>query len=67
MNICVVVLAELGLFLWTPAAYGILKVTVGILAANHETNLARWVGRDGGVCVFDVGEDFLAVFLEFGD
>jgi hypothetical protein len=29
--------------------------------------LAGWVGGDGGVCVFDGGEDLLAVLLQLGD
>jgi hypothetical protein len=29
--------------------------------------LTGWVGRDGGVCIFDGWEDLLAVFLELGD
>lgn len=67
MDVCIVVLAELSLLLRSEAADRVLEVTSSILAANHEANLARWVGWDGGVGVLDVGEDFLAVLLELGD
>lgn len=67
MDLLGVVLAELVLFLLRPGANGLLEVAVGILAADHEADLARWVGGDGGVGVLDVGEDGLAVLLELGD
>ncbi len=67
MDIRAVVSAKLLLLLDGPATDWILEVTLGVLAANHEANLARWVGWDGGVGVFDVGENLLAVFLELGD
>lgn len=58
-----VVLAKLILLLLGPGASGLLEVAVGILAANHEADLARRVGGDGGVSVLDVREDGLAVLL----
>jgi hypothetical protein len=45
----------------------VLDVSVGILAAHHETNLARRISRNRGVSVFDNWEDFFAVLLELGD
>lgn len=63
-----VVVAALGLFLLgCPLAKRNTDIAVGILAADHEADLARRVGRDGGVGVLGDGEDFLAVFLELGD
>ena len=67
VDIRAVVSAKLLLLLDGPATDWILEVTLGVLAANHEANLARWVGWDGGVGVFDVGENLFAVFLELGD
>lgn len=67
VNIGVVVLAELLLLFNRPLSQRCLQVAVCVLAADHESNLAGWVGWDRGVCVFDVREDFFAVFLELGD
>lgn len=67
MNLLVVVLAKLLLLLWGPGAERLGQIPVGVLAADHEANLAGRVGWDGGVGVLDVGEDLLAVLLELGD
>lgn len=67
MNLLVVVSVDGIILLGGPRTEWVLEVTVGILAADHEANLATWVGWDGGVRVFDVGEDLLAVFLQLGD
>lgn len=67
MDIGVVVPAELLLFLLGPGPQGNPDVAAGILAADHEADLARGVGRDGGVSVLGNGEDLLAVLLELGD
>jgi len=67
VNIGIVVLAQLLLFLGSESSERLLHVAVGILAANHETDLARWVGGDGGVGVLNGGKDFFAVLLELGD
>lgn len=67
MNLLVVVLAQLVLFLSGPGAERGLEVAVGVLAADHEADLTRGVGGDGGVSVLDVGEDGLAVLLELSD
>ena len=48
-------------------AQRVCKITGSVLAADHESNLARWVSWDGGVCILDIGEDLLAVLLEPGD
>ena len=67
MDLGVVVSAKLILLLWAPATQWLANIALGILAANHEADLAGWVGGDGGVCVFDRGEDLLAVLLQLGD
>lgn len=67
VDLLVVVLAELVLLLSRPGTDRLLEVALGILAADHEADLAGGVGRDGGVGVLDVGEDGLAVLLELGN
>lgn len=67
MDLGVVVPAQLALLLLAPRADGHADVPVGVLAADHETNLARRVGRDGGVGVLSDGENLTAVLLELGD
>jgi len=67
VDLLVVVLAKLVLLGLGPLADGLLEVAVGVKAADHEADLARGVGGDGGVGVLDVGEDLLAVLLELGD
>jgi hypothetical protein len=67
VDLLVVVLAKLVLLSLGPLADGLLEVAVGVKGADHETDLARGVGGDGGVGVLDVGEDLLAVGLELGD
>jgi len=42
-------------------------VPVCVLAANHETNLAGWIGRDGRVGVFRNREDFATRLLKVGN
>lgn len=67
MDSSIVVAAQLLFLLWGPFAKWLAKIAIGILAADHEANLARWVGRNGGVGVFDIGEYLLAVLLKLGD
>ena len=67
MNLLAVVLAQLLLLLGGPAAQRLLEVKAAILGADHEADLARGVGRDRGVAVLDVGEDFLASLLQVDD
>ena len=67
MDLLVVVLAKLLFFLHGEGTERLGNVTVGILAADHESNLAGWVGGDGGVSVLDGWENFLAILLELGD
>ena len=67
MDFGIIVLAELLLLLRGPAAQGNANIALGILAANHEADLARRIGRYGGVGVFGNREDLLAILLELGD
>lgn len=67
VDLSVVISAQLLLLLRRPRADGNLDVSVGVLAADHEADLAGGVGRDGGIGVLDGGEDLLAVLLELGD
>lgn len=67
MDFLIIIPAKLLLLLERPAPQRHLDIPFGILAADHEADLAGRVGGDGGVSVFDGGEDFLAGFLELGD
>jgi hypothetical protein len=67
VNVLVVVAAETLLLLAGPGADGLADIAVGVLAADHEADLAGWVGGDCGVGVFGDGEDLLAGLLEVGD
>lgn len=67
VDLGVVVTAELLLLLLGPGAERNLDVAVGVLAADHEADLAGWIGWDGCVGVLSHGEDLLAVLLELGD
>lgn len=67
MDLFIIVSAQLLLFFKLPLPQGYLDVPVGILAADHESDLARWVRRDSGIGIFDRGEYFLATFLQVGD
>lgn len=67
MDILVVVLVDLLFLFSVPASEWLLQVAVGILAANHESDLTRWVGWNSGVSIFNIWENLLAVSLELGD
>lgn len=67
MDSSVVVAAQLLFLLWGPFAEWLAEIAIGVLAADHESNLTRWVGRNGGIGVLDVWEYFLAVLLKLGD
>lgn len=60
VDVRVVVAAKLLLLLAGPLAEWDLDVGLGVLAADEETNLAGWVGWDGGVSVLDDWEDLAA-------
>jgi len=63
MDRLVVVFAKLVLLFGGPATQRLLQIAIGVLAADHEADLARGIGGDGGVCVFDGWEYFFAVCL----
>ena len=67
MDLGRVVSALLILLLLGPGSEGVLDVGLGVLGADHKANLARGVSRDGGIGIFDSGEDLSAVLLELGD
>lgn len=67
MDFFVVVAAFLLLFLWGPRAQWRAQVAVGVLGADHESDLTGRVSWDGGIGVVDGGKDFFARFLEIGD
>lgn len=67
MDLGIVVLIEIVLLLFRDLPHRLGDISAGILGADHEADLAGWVGRDGGVCVLDDWEDGAARLLEFGD
>jgi hypothetical protein len=67
VNLLAVVLALLLLFLCRPSADRLLDIAAAVLAADHETDLAGRIGRNGSVCVLGNGEDLLARLLEVDD
>ena len=67
VDVGIVVAAQTVLLLAGPGANGLLEIGLGVLAADHEADLAGGVGGDGGVGVFGDGEDLAASLLEVGD
>lgn len=67
MDILIIVPAQFLFFLLRPTSKRCLEVSLCVFGADHESDLARWVGGDGSVGIFDIGEDFLARGLERGD
>ena len=67
MDLGVIVSAQLILLLGSPAAKRLGDIALRILAADHESNLARGVGGDGRVSILHGWEDFLAILLQLGD
>lgn len=67
MDLLGVVSVDLVVLLVRERSQGSLDVGIGILGANHETNLTRGVGGDGSVSVLNNGEDLLAGLLEVRD
>ena len=64
VNLLIVVSAKLLLLLSIPAPHRRRDVSILVFAAYHETYLARRIGGDSGVGVFDNGEDFPAGFFQ---
>lgn len=67
MDVRVVVPAQFLLLLLGPRPERHLDVAVLVLAADHEPDLPRWIGRNGRVGILGDGKDLLAVLLEVGD
>lgn len=67
MDFLVVVFVDLVVLLGRERSERNSGVSIGILGANHETNLARGIGRDSGESVLNSGEDRLASLLEVLD
>ena len=67
MHVLVVVPAELVLFLAGPGAERLADVAGRVLGGDQEADLAGRIGGDGGVGVFDDGEDLTHELLQVGD
>lgn len=67
VDILAVVAAQLLLLLAGPLPEGLTEVAGGVLAADHEADLAGGVSGDGGVGILDDGEDLAAGLLQAGD
>ena len=67
MNVLVIVTEELLLHFWSERAKRLGEITICILAADHEADLARGVGWDGRIGVLDIREDLLAVLFQLGN
>lgn len=67
MDLRAVVAEVLILKLLVELADWLAHVAGSVLRADHEADLAGWVGWDGGVRVLDGWEDLLAVLLELGN
>jgi len=64
VNTRVVVSVPLILLLLRKLPKGLRDIASSILATDHESNLARRVGRDGGVSIFGNREDLTARLLQ---
>lgn len=67
MNLLVVIPTQFILLLSIPAPHRRCDVSILVFAADHEADLTGRIGGDGGVGVFESGEDLLAGFLEVGN
>jgi len=67
VDLLVIVFAQLLFFLSSEGTERCGDITVGVLAADHEPNLARGVGGDCSVSVLNGWEDFLTILLELSD
>jgi hypothetical protein len=67
MNIGIVIPAQSFLVLTGPGSQRFTQIAFGILAADHKSDLSGWIGGNGGVGIFDDGEDFFAGFFEVCD
>jgi len=67
VDLFIVVSAQLLLLLCAPTSDRLFDIPIGVLAADHESNLTGRIGRDSGVSVFDGWKDLEAGFLQRGD
>jgi len=67
VDLLVVISALLRLLLRRPTPQRLLYIHLGVLAANHESDLARGICRDSGETVLSDGEDFTARLLDILD
>lgn len=67
MNFGIVVSVLLLLFVDIVDAQRLVDFTRGILAADHESDLARRIGGNSRVCVFGDRKNFRAGFLEIAN
>lgn len=67
MDILIIISTQFLLFLDTPFPDRFLDIAFRVFAADHEADLAGRVRGDGGVGVFDNGEDFFTGSFERGD
>jgi hypothetical protein len=63
----IVVAEQFLLLLYSEGTERGTRIALGILATNHETDLAGRIGGDGRICIFSDWEDLLAILLDFGD
>jgi hypothetical protein len=64
VDFLVIISAQLLLLVWRPRSYWLGYVSVCILGADHESDLARRISGDSGIGVLSYREDFLARFLQ---
>jgi hypothetical protein len=67
VHLLVIVPTKLLFLFFAPRSDWLADIAVCVFATNHETNLARWIGWDGSVCIFSHREDLLASNLQVFD
>jgi len=67
MHLLIIVPQPLYLHFFAPRPQRLTHIPARILCADHEPDLPTGVRGDGGVGVFDDGEDLAAGLLESGD
>ena len=64
MNLLAVVFAQLLFFFGSPCPHGLLHIALGVLAADHESDLAARIGWNSGVRVLGNGKHLLTGLLK---
>jgi len=67
VDLLVIVSALLGFLLGRPTPQRLLDVDLGVFAADHEANLARWICGDSGETVLGNWKDFTTRLLDVLD